>query len=115
VLQRDRERLAALAARGVLLQVTAGTLASGRLRSRSRRLARALVSEGLAHVLASDAHAADGDRRPSLSAGAAAADALAPGSGEWMAREVPAAVLAGGPVPERPLSSRRRRAGWRRR
>lgn len=103
--QEDRRRLAALVDRGVLLQVTAGSLASGDKRSRVRRLAHALVEEGLAHVIASDAHSPKLARAP-LSAGVAAAARLAPRRARWMVTEVPAAILAGDPIPPAPVERR---------
>ena len=73
--QRSPERLADLVDRGVLVQLTAASLARPR-GSRSGRLARAAVSEGMAHVIASDAHGsahpgpgrAGGGPRPGLRA-----------------------------------------------
>lgn len=100
--QRAPDRLAALVARGLLVQVTAGSLTSDKRRSASRALARHLVAAGLAHVLASDAHTGTGFRRPNLSAGAAAADAISPELGRWMVVDCPLAVLAGAPLTPRP-------------
>jgi protein-tyrosine phosphatase len=105
--QQDRGRLAALVRRGVLVQVTADALLRPR-RSRSGRLARTLVREGLAHVLSSDAHALGSPERAPLSAGVAAAAKLAPGRGEWMVTEAPAAVLAGEPLAQPPPGRPRR-------
>jgi protein-tyrosine phosphatase len=107
--QSRPERLARLAEQGVLLQITAGALASQAFRSRSRKLALDLVREGLAHVIATDAHAAGGSRSPSLSAGVKAAARVAPERAEWMVTEAPAAILAGEPLPGAPPS----RGGWR--
>ena len=56
--QQSPERLAEMVSRGVLVQVTAGSLA-GKRKSESRKLARWMVEEGLAQVIASDAHRAD--------------------------------------------------------
>ena len=108
-LQRDPERLAAMVHRGVLVQVTALSLARSDRGSRSRRPALALVEQGLAHVIASDAHAADW-RAPDLSAGVAAAARVAPARAGWMATEAPAAVLAGEPLPDPPAQAPRRGA-----
>ncbi|MDP9346112.1 MAG: tyrosine protein phosphatase, partial [Actinomycetota bacterium] len=65
--QRHPERLRALHERGVLLQVTAFALVSPPHPSRSHRLATQLVRDGLATVLASDAHAVGGGRPAGLS------------------------------------------------
>jgi protein-tyrosine phosphatase len=111
--QQSPERLTALVRRGLLLQVTAGSLASSEPRSRSRALGRRLVELGMAHVLASDAHSARADfRPPNLAAGVAAVTAIAPERARWMVVDVPLAILAGAPLPPPPdrLSARRRRA-----
>jgi protein-tyrosine phosphatase len=108
-LQRSPERLARIVERGVLLQVTAGALASGAFRSRSRKLALDLVREGLAHVIATDTHAARGSRSPALRAGVKAAARVAPERAEWMVTEAPAAILAGEPLPSAPPPH----GGWR--
>jgi protein-tyrosine phosphatase len=108
--QRAPRRLAALADGGTLLQVTADSLAAGGRRSGARRTALALVAEGVAHVIASDAHA--GLRRTTLSDGVAAAARVAPRRAEWMATAAPAAVLAGEPLPA-PPPERARRTGLR--
>lgn len=101
--QADPERLAALVARGYLLQVTARSLTRTRRRSRSRSFARALVSEGIAHVLASDAHSGGSWRPPDLRPGVrAAADLVGRATAEWMVTEAPASVLAGEPLPAPP-------------
>jgi protein-tyrosine phosphatase len=107
--QRDPASLNALVRRGTLLQVTASALAAGR-GSRSGRLARALVREGLAHVIASDAHGDAAPGRPGLRVGVEAASRLAPRRARWMATEAPAAVLAGEPLPPAPTDTR---GGWR--
>jgi len=93
--QRQPERLHALVTRGVLTQVTAAALVNASRRSPTRSLAEALVTQRLAHVLATDAHGAGGWRGAGLSAAAAAADRLAPGEGRRMTVDIPAAILAG--------------------
>jgi protein-tyrosine phosphatase len=97
-LQRDPERLARLVDRGLLLQVTASSLASTDRRSGSRRLALELVRTRMAHVIASDAHRADGARRPFMTAARDVADGVAPGLGRGLVAEAPASVLAGEPL-----------------
>jgi protein-tyrosine phosphatase len=116
--QRDPSRLAALARRGVLIQVTAPALFSDRRRSRSRRLALELIRHGVAHVLATDAHGTGRFRRPELAEGVAALANLAPARARWMVTGAPAAVLAGEPLPSPPnerRQSRRGSVGFRRR
>jgi protein-tyrosine phosphatase len=109
--QRDPRRLGSIAERGTLLQVTAASLAGPRT-SAARRLALALVAEGVAHVIASDEHGAG--VRARLSEGVAAAAHVAPARAAWMSREAPAAVLAGEPLPAPPADRRRRRRFRRR-
>ena len=99
--QHDRRRLATLVDHGILLQVTAVSLSSTERRSRSRRLARELVREGLAHVIASDSHGGH-IPRTGLRGGVEAAAQLAPKRAVWMVTEVPAAILAGDPLPPAP-------------
>jgi protein-tyrosine phosphatase len=111
--QRSPARLDALVEGGTLLQVTAAAVVEQR-GSAGSRLARALVREGRAHVLASDAHGPHIDR-PSLRDGVEAAARLAPLRAEWMATDAPAAILAGQPLPAAPADAARRRRGWRRR
>jgi protein-tyrosine phosphatase len=95
--QEDPERLAELVRRDVLVQVTALSLVAAARRSRSRRLAEALVKEGLVHVIASDSH---GPIRPSplLSDAVAVAEHLAPERAMWMVTDAPAAIIAGEPL-----------------
>jgi protein-tyrosine phosphatase len=97
-LQRAPERLVALVEQGLLVQVTAGSLASADRRSRSRRFAEQLVRLGLAHVVASDAHSAATFRPPNLADGVAAIAAIAPARARWMAVDAPLAILAGAPL-----------------
>ncbi len=112
--QQHPGRLARLVERGVLVQVTAMALASSNRGSRSRRLGLSLVEEGLAHVIASDAHALAMGRPVGLAAGVAAAAAVAPARAEWMVTDAPAAILAGEDLPSPPAEPRRLRRGLRR-
>lgn len=112
-LQRRPETVSALAARGVLMSVTAGSLV-GRFGRGPARFALELFGAGLVHNVASDAH--DTERRaPGMSEELerAGLGELAP----WLTSEVPAAVLAGETIPDPPpLRARfwRWRAAWRR-
>jgi protein-tyrosine phosphatase len=109
-LQRDPGRLRPLVERGTLLQVTALALANRDRRSRSRRLAYALLHEGAAHVIASDRHGPQIERA-GLRAGVAAVPRDAAARATWMSTDAPAAILAGEPLPPAPGVHRR---GWRR-
>ncbi len=103
-LQRDPAPLARLVAAGALAQVTAGSLL-GAFGSPVRRFALSLVREGLVQVAASDTHDAH-NRPPGPGATLAEAAEDLPELRElipWMTQEVPAALLAGAPVPARPV------------
>lgn len=105
----DRPVLERLAGQGVLLQVNADALVRGR-RSSTGRMAEWLCKEGLAHVLASDAHRATSWRPVTMLA--EAVDELAALVGEprarWMAASVPGAIVAGRTLPAAPEIKRRR-------
>jgi protein-tyrosine phosphatase len=103
--QADPETLASVVAGGTLVQLTAASV-DGRLGRRPRDAARALLDRGYAHMIASDAHA------PTVRAigMAAAREALADAAlARWLTEDVPRAVVAGTPLPERPARSGRRR------
>jgi tyrosine-protein phosphatase YwqE len=95
---------------GVLVQITASALASSERRSRSRRLARDLLRDGHAHVIASDSHGAI--QRAALSQGVAAASELAPNRAQWMVTEAPHAIVMGEPLPEAPVDAAPKRLGF---
>ncbi len=106
--QFDNELLARLVSRGALAQVTAGSLA-GHFGRTVREVAHGLVREGLAQVVASDAHSVD--RRPP----ALLAEVEQEGYAEqapWLVGQVPRAILDGGRVPVMPVV--RPRPGLRR-
>jgi len=105
--QENSERLAALAERGVLFQVTAGALLRSPRRSATGRLAAELVEGGLAGVLASDSHGGDISRE-SLGEGLAAAQELIGPGASVLVEEAPAAIVAGRPLPEPPRRESRR-------
>jgi len=89
--------------------VTAGSLA-GALGSRARRTAFALLKRDLVHLVATDVHS------PLFRAGGFAGALRALGDeelGRWLVEGVPAAIVAGTPLPPKPLRHRQRR--WFRR
>ena len=94
----DPARIATLVHEGVLVQLTARSIVPGAAEGPVCELAVALVSDGLAHVLASDAHAATGPAPPDLARGVACASALAGPRARWMVSDAPAAILAGEPL-----------------
>lgn len=83
---------------GMLSQVTAGAFV-GRFGRRVQEVAVELLRAGLVHSVASDAH--DPISRPP-SIAAELAEAGVEGWTEWLAYDVPAAVLAGGAIPPAP-------------
>jgi protein-tyrosine phosphatase len=103
--QQTPSRLAELVRRGLLVQVTAGSLASRDSRSRSRATGLQLIESGMAHVLASDAHRATEFRPPNLAAGRAAVAKLDPQHARAMVLDNPLAILAGAPLPLRHASA----------
>jgi protein-tyrosine phosphatase len=115
VFLRNPALLDELIAEGMLTQITAGSL-SGRYGRPVREFALAMARNGTAHVIASDAH---GEHRPARIAAELADVDLPSELVDWMARQVPAALLAGEPLPGRPHThsghGRRRRLGLGRR
>ncbi|MEQ8833541.1 MAG: CpsB/CapC family capsule biosynthesis tyrosine phosphatase [Miltoncostaeaceae bacterium] len=98
--QRHPDRMRELLGRGALVQLTAGSFL-GEYGPQARRMARTLLSGGMAHFLASDAHGPGPRRGPGLREGLeAAAEAVRAEVAEleWMVQDGPAAVLAGGEV-----------------
>ena len=91
--QEDPRRLDALVERGIRLQVTASSLVKGG--SGSARMARDLVKNRRADVIASDAHGVRHVVRAPLVVGAEAAARLAPERAGWMVNDAPRAILEG--------------------
>ena len=103
--QAKPERLRELVDAGALVQVTAGSLA-GRFGSTNRRTAEALVANGLAHLVASDAHDA-GRRGWDLPAARAAVGD--PALARWLVEEMPRAIVERQPLQPRPATPKKRR------
>jgi protein-tyrosine phosphatase len=106
-LRADRARLERLVDDGLLVQLTARKLLPGD--DEQHRFAVGLAVDGLAHVLASDAHGATGHATPDLSSGMRAAQAIIGPRARWMAAEAPAAILAGAALAPAPAVETRRR------
>jgi protein-tyrosine phosphatase len=114
--QQDANRLLPLVERGVLMQITADALIGGQ-GERLRATAETLVSHGMAHILASDAHGVPPRRAPLLAAARDRATALigAPAA-QALVTTTPAAILAGQVLrfpPPRPVAQRHSRWGRR--
>lgn len=97
--------LAGLVGAGAVVQLTAGSV-DGSMGRAAAACSRALIDLGLAHLIASDTHA-PGHHRAGM---ASAVDALGRTAlSTWLSCDVPDALLAGAPLPPRPVDSRRRR------
>jgi protein-tyrosine phosphatase len=96
--QESPQRLADLVRSGVLVQVTAGSLAGG-FGGTAARTAKTLISTGLAHLVASDTHRAGGFR---TALGPALDGIRDPALIRWLTCDVPAAIVEGSPCPPRP-------------
>ena len=107
----DPKLLGELVRNGALAQITAGSLA-GQFGRTVAKLARTMVDEGVAHVVASDAH--DAERRAPGLAGPLAEAGLEWFT-EWACHDVPLAMLAGDPIPPRPEPARGQRRSLLRR
>lgn len=112
--QRDPDLLAKFVERGMLSQITAGSIV-GHFGGSVKRLTHSLLRRGLVHVIASDTHYAHGPRSPLLSEGVDAAAALV---GEERAQamvvDTPKAILGDQPIEfEPPTSDRAPRRWWR--
>jgi protein-tyrosine phosphatase len=93
-------RLRALVDRGVLCSVTAGALAGG-FGDAARWFGLELLRDGLVQSVDSDAHHATA-RPPGLTLGLRAAATVLPTlPAAWLANDVPAALLADEPLPQR--------------
>lgn len=113
--QRDVGRLEKLVRSGVIVQITAGSLL-GSFGERVRQFTANLLREDLVHVVASDSHNHD-IRPPGVDDAVQAAERDVPGIAErtpWLTREVPAAILAGEPIPDVAPLPPAKRAPWRR-
>jgi protein-tyrosine phosphatase len=104
-------RLRPLVEQGALVQLTAASV-DGRLGRTSRKAAFRLLELGLAHLVASDAHT-PGVRAVGL---ASAAEAVGDAAlARWLTEAVPAAIVAGNQIPDRPPARRSRSLAARRR
>jgi protein-tyrosine phosphatase len=97
-------RLAPVVQSGALVQLTAASL-DGRLGRAPRKCALRLLDLGLAHAIASDAHAASVRQIGMSAARREIGDAAV---GAWLTESVPRALLDGQPLPPRPAPRRRR-------
>jgi protein-tyrosine phosphatase len=104
--QQEPERLARLVREGLLCSITAGSM-RGDFGQLVRRFTLELLNEGLVHNVASDAHDPL-TRPPGLLDAFTSVESELPDIGahaEWLTSLVPAAILAGEPLPARPENS----------
>jgi protein-tyrosine phosphatase len=95
VVQQRPEILTDFVEKGMLSQITAGSLL-GYFGSNVKRFTEDLVRNELVHVIASDCHFPDGPRSPKLSAGLeAAAELVGKERASQMVNEVPRAIVEG--------------------
>ena len=103
IFQRDPDRLNRLVNAGALCSITASSLAGG-FGATVRRFTLELMTDGLVHDVASDAHD-HLHRPPDLLAGFESAEAEIPGirsQAPWFTVTAPVAMLAGRALPARP-------------
>ena len=110
LIRRRPQLLSSLVEAGMLSSITAGSLA-GRFGAEIRGFALELFEAGLVHNVTSDAHNAL-HRPPGLRDEILCVVEDLPGieaQVDWLTRDVPTAVLAGGSIPARPGGQLRRR------
>jgi protein-tyrosine phosphatase len=103
--QERPELLDPLVAGGTLVQLTAASV-DGRLGQRPARCTRALIDRGLAHLIASDAHAPD---VRAVGLGSAVASLRDEELARWLTDDVPRSILHDVETPPRPKIRPRRR------
>ena len=103
--QARPERLEALVAAGVLVQLTAASV-DGRLGRRSEKCARHLLDRRLAHLMASDAHSPT-VRAVGMTDAVRALDN--PDLARWLTHDMPRAIVDGTEFPRSPQPPRRGR------
>jgi protein-tyrosine phosphatase len=106
--QRDPELLARLVASGLLTSITAGAFV-GRFGKDVQRFTRRLLSDGLVHDVASDAHSLA--RRPPEIAAPLQESGFDAEQIDWLARAVPLAILDGVALPIAPVMPAEPRPG----
>jgi protein-tyrosine phosphatase len=110
--QQDAGPLHPLVEQGVLLQVNAESLLGPSGGRGAKRLARQLVTDGLAHMIASDGHRASSWRPVTRLAEAVevAAELVGGDRATWMAEAAPAAIISGSEPPPPPPIVKPRKA-----
>ena len=111
--QKDPELLAKFVERGMLSQITAGSIL-GSFGSPARRLTTSLLKRGLVHIIASDTHFPSGPRSPKLPEGVAeVANIVGSEAAQAMVVDTPKAILENLPVEfEPPVASDETKRWW---
>ena len=110
--QGDPELLASLVERGMLSQITAGSIV-GHFGGRVRRITNNLLRRGLVHIIASDTHFPGGPRSPKLPPGLEAATGIVGmEKAKAMVVDTPRAIFENLPVKVEPPSEAARSARW---
>ena len=110
--QRNAELLRGLVGRGMLTQITAGSI-EGRFGRTVQRFTSSLLKGGLVHVIASDTHFPDGPRSPKLGPGVnAAAGIVGNERAQAMVVDTPKAILDNLPVEVPPPGDAGRPRKW---
>ena len=92
-IQDKTQILANLVEKGALAQITASSIA-GAFGREPQEVSRELLQQNLVHIIASDAHAAMGIRKPNLSVGVdAAARVIGREAALKMVEDIPQAIL----------------------
>lgn len=108
--QREPAIMEALVARGVLAQVTAGSLL-GVFGKSAKAAAELFLQRGWAHLLATDAHRPGGNRAPEMiRARQRAAELVGEARARAMTEDLPAAILRGDVIELPPVEPRA--SGW---
>lgn len=105
-IQASPKQLERLVEMGMLVQLTTASI-DGRFGHAAQKTSLELLESGLAHMIASDAHAASGARLGIKSAARELGDS---DLFRWLSEDVPLAIVRNTQIPERPTSPRPRRA-----
>jgi protein-tyrosine phosphatase len=113
-IQNNPLQLAEFAERGMLSQITGGSI-TGHFGANVRKFTHTLLRRGLVHIIASDCHFPQGPRSPLLTPSfEAAAQVVGRERAMRMVVDTPRAVLEDRPVEtQRPLATPAQRSWWR--
>jgi protein-tyrosine phosphatase len=112
--QNDVDLLAGLVEKGMISQITGGSII-GEFGGRTQRLSHTLLRRGLAHIIGSDTHFPKGNRSPKLAGCVeAAGEIIGHEQARAMAIDIPKAIIDDQPVElEPPKAAKKPRRWWR--